>query len=45
MQKQELKWNEETNKYTLNTLNDDGSITSEPLTLEEVTKWQADNKF
>ena len=43
--KQELKWDEKTNKCTLETLNDDGSITSKPLTVEEATQWQAENKF
>lgn len=43
--KQQIKVNEETNETTLETLNDDGSITSEPLTAEEAAQWTAENKF
>jgi len=44
MQKQQLKWNEDFTKADLETLNDDGSITSEPLTLQEANQWIAENK-
>jgi len=42
--KQQLKWDEMMTKADLVTLNDDGSITSEPLTLEEAIQWTAENK-
>jgi|GEM_PF-3165433 len=42
---QKLKWDEETNKCSLETKNDDGSVSVEPLTPEEAAEWQAKNKF
>lgn len=43
--KQQIQWDEKTNKCALETLNDDGSITSEPMTAEEAAQWTAENKF
>ena len=42
---QQLKWNEGMTEATLITLNEDGSITSEPLTVEEAAQWKAENEF
>ena len=38
--KTQPKWNEEDNTYSLETLNDDGSITVEPITKEDYYKLQ-----
>ena len=43
--KQKITWEEETNRCFLETLDEDGSITSEELTPAEAAQWQAENKF
>jgi hypothetical protein len=42
---QQLKWNEDLTGATLITQNEDGSITCEPLTIEEAAQWTAKNKY
>lgn len=42
---EQLKWDEKTNKTTLITKRDDGSILAEPLTSEEASLWLARNKY
>lgn len=43
--KQQLKWDEKTNKCFLITQNDDGSIGSQELAPEEASQWTAENKY
>lgn len=43
--KQQLEWDEETNKVYLVTEYDDGSISSEPISNEEAAEWQSANKY
>ena len=42
---QQLFWDEETNKVSLVTKNNDGSMSVEPLTIKEASQWTAENKF
>ena len=42
---QQIKWIEETNEHLLTTEFADGKILVETLSLEEATKWQAENGF
>ena len=42
---QQLQWNEDLTEATLITKNEDGSIISEPLTIEQATEWTAQNKY
>jgi len=43
--KQNLIWDEKTNKCYLETLNEDGSIISEQISVEEASQWTAENKY
>ena len=40
-----LHWDEDTNEIVLITKYEDGSIESEPLTVQESAEWMAQNKF
>ena len=45
MKKQQINWDEKTNKCFLETLNEDGSITSEEITIKKAAEWKAENDF
>lgn len=42
---QQIQYNEDMTKPYLVTKHEDGSITSEPITIEEAAQWTAENKF
>ena len=42
---EQIQWNKDMTIPNLVTKNEDGSITSEPITIEEATQWTAENKF
>jgi len=41
---QQLKWNDDMTEATLITKNSNGTLTAETLSIEEATKWIAENR-